>query len=297
VSGDVSLDVLDAAGHVVRHLSSAPIPPIPDPPAPVPDFWLEVQQPMPATTGMHRINWNMRYDNPPAFNHNYAQVMGGVPFETPYTPEGPIALPGTYTFRLTVNGKSYTQTAALRNDPRSPASAADLAAQHELQMHLYDGAKLAWDGWHRVDAIRHDIANLAGSAPGDVRAAAMTLDSTLARIAGSTAIVPAGRNLRGVAPTFASLNGTEPGESSVLLSMNGQLRTQDYGDMAPNAHMQRAWLTACTDLRTVVQKYNSVIATQLPAFNSVLARNGVASKVTGSALTAPACGSTAVATR
>ena len=43
---------------------------------------------MPTDIGTNRINWNIRYDNPPAFNHNYAQVMGGVPSQTQYTPQG-----------------------------------------------------------------------------------------------------------------------------------------------------------------------------------------------------------------
>src|SRR6202043_2338235 len=39
--GEIRLEVLDAGGKVVRHMSSAPVPPINDPPPAVPDFWLE----------------------------------------------------------------------------------------------------------------------------------------------------------------------------------------------------------------------------------------------------------------
>jgi photosystem II stability/assembly factor-like uncharacterized protein len=142
-SGDITLDIMDAAGKVVRHMSSAPIPPLPDAPPPVPNFWLEKPKPMPTEVGTNRINWNIRYDNPPAFTHNFAQVMGAMTEDTPYSPEGPLALPGVYTLKLTVNGKSYTQTLTVKNDPRSPATAADLRAQHELQMNLYNYAKEA----------------------------------------------------------------------------------------------------------------------------------------------------------
>jgi hypothetical protein len=74
-------------------------------------WWLEVPRPLPAEVGLNRVNWNIRYDNPPAFNRNYAQVMSAVPHETPYTPAGPLALPGAYTARLTVDGRSYLRTA------------------------------------------------------------------------------------------------------------------------------------------------------------------------------------------
>jgi photosystem II stability/assembly factor-like uncharacterized protein len=152
-AGDITLEILDSSGTVVRHMSSAPIPPLPDPPPPVPDYWLEKPRPMPAEPGTNRINWNIRYDNPPAFTHNYAQVMGAVKGETPASPEGPLALPGTYTLKLTVDGHTYMQTLTVRNDPRSPALATDLRAEHALQMKLRDGAVEAWDGYKQVAAV------------------------------------------------------------------------------------------------------------------------------------------------
>ncbi len=50
----VTLDLLDAAGAVVRRYSSDPIPAIPEPPPPVPTEWIYVAQPMPTASGMHR---------------------------------------------------------------------------------------------------------------------------------------------------------------------------------------------------------------------------------------------------
>ena len=289
-SGDITLDILDAAGNVVRHLSSAPIPPLPDPPAPVATWWLEVPRPLPTAMGLNRVNWNIRYDNPPAFNHNYAQVMSAIPHETPYTPEGPLALPGVYTVRLTVDGKSYSQRVTVRNDPRSPASAADLVAQHALQMKLYLGAQASWDGWHQVAAVRDAVSRVAGNKPpADVAAAAATLDSALALIQGDAAPMANFARHQGP-PTFASLNGTEPGESIPLESMNGQLRTTDYGDMAPSAQMLAAWRSACQDLRRVETAWKSLTAKSLPEFNALLARNGVAAvPVPMGTLPSPAC--------
>ncbi len=98
-AGTITLEVADATGHVVRHMSSAPIPPLPDPPPPVPDYWLEKPKPMPTEIGTNRTTWNLRYDNPPAFVHNFAQVMGAVAGDTPASPEGPLALPGVYTLQ------------------------------------------------------------------------------------------------------------------------------------------------------------------------------------------------------
>ena len=152
------------------------------------------------------------------------------------TPEGPLALPGVYTVKLTVDGKSYTQTVTVRNDPRSPATLADLQAQHDLQMKLYNGAKETWDGYLQVDAMRKAVANVtASNPPAEVATAAAAFDAALARVGGVPGIVDNTRGnafQKGLPPTFALLNGKEGGEN-VLFSTNGQLRTNDSGDRHP----------------------------------------------------------------
>jgi hypothetical protein len=157
-SSDIKLEVRDATGTVIRHYSSAPIPPLNEPPLPVPDHWVAKPKPMPTEMGTNRINWDIRYDAPPAFAHSYA--INANEGETPASPEGPLALPGTYSLVLTVDGKTYTQTVNVRNDPRSPATAADLRAQHELQMKLDEGIKTAYAGYSQVTAVRNQLAAL-----------------------------------------------------------------------------------------------------------------------------------------
>jgi hypothetical protein len=92
-------------------------------------------------------------------------------------------------------------------------------------------------------------------------------------------------------PTFAALNGTEPGESIPLESMNGQLRTTDYGDMAPSVQMLKAWQWACTDLKTVVAGWKTVTTKSLPELNALLAKNGLSPvAIPTGALPVPPCG-------
>jgi hypothetical protein len=259
-------------------------------------WWLEVAQSLPTATGLNRINWDIRYDNPPAFNHNYAQVMSAIPHETPYTPEGPLALPGVYTVRLTVDGKSYSQTVTVRNDPRSPASAADLQAQHALQMNLYAGARTSWDGWHQIAAVRDALARaMQANPPAEVAAPAATLDSAMSQLQGDAA--PMGNFARHVGPpNFAALNGTEPGESIPLESMNGQLRTTDYGDMAPSEQMLKAWHSACADLRTVEAAWKAVTTKSLPELNALLTKDGLSAVAVPTApLAVPNCGTAGAA--
>jgi len=288
-AGAVVLEISDASGKVVRHLSSAPIPPLPDPPPPVPDYWLEKPTSMPTEGGTNRINWNIRYDNPPAFVHNYAQVMGAVAGDTPASPEGPLALPGVYTLTLTVDGKRYTQTVTVKNDPRSPATAADLRAQHDLQMKLYDGIKEAWDGYQQVAAMRAAVAAISrANLPAEVAAAISTFHASLAAVGGSTA----GGRGRGGGGFGGAGGGTPPPPN--FAGLNGalirQLDTLDFGDMAPNEPMNKAFVAGCTDLKTAVTNWSAINAKDLVAFNALMARNNLKPvPAAAPALAVPAC--------
>ena len=288
-AGDVTLDVLDASGNVVRRLSSAPIPPLPDPPPAVPDYWLEKPRPMPVEAGLNRINWNIRYDNPPAFTHNYAQVMGAVAGDTPASPEGPLALPGVYTLKLTVDGRTYTQTLTVKNDPRSPASAADLRAQHELQMKLSEGAAEAWDGYKQVTAMRDAVAAVThANPPADVTSAAAAFDAKLAAVAGTP-----GTGRRGGGGGFAGAGGPPPPPTFVAVNaaLVRQLDTLDFGDMAPTESMTNAYANGCGELKTVVSNWKAINARELTAFNEVLTKNNLQPIAAASpALPVPTCG-------
>jgi len=274
--GYITLEISDASGVVVRHMSSAPIAPYPDPPPRLPDWWLEHRKPMPTEIGTNRINWNLRYDEPPAFVHWWEHVTGAVPGDTPASPEGPIVIPGVYTLKLTVDGKSYTQHVTVKNDPRSPASPADLRAQHELQVKLYDGTRQSWDGYHQVNAMREALARVsAANPPADVAAAARVLDAKLLALAGTGIGGRGGRGGPPLPPNFTTLNGTEPEEGAVMLSMNGQLKIQDYGDMAPTETMRKAWTQVCLDMRTALGEWQAINAKDLVAFNALLTKNNL----------------------
>jgi photosystem II stability/assembly factor-like uncharacterized protein len=265
-TGDITLDVLDASGHVVRHMSSAPVAPVDEashPPAP--SFWLGTPRAMPTGIGLNRVNWNLRYDDPPAFSHSFG--INANPGLTPASPEGPLALPGTYTVRLTVDGKRYTQTVSVRNDPRSPATTADLRAQHTLLMKAYDGARAAWDGYQQVAELHAAVESAASNAA--VAAAAGALAAKLDSVSGGSGGGRGrgfGRGRGTVAPpNFRALNGTMLRELDLL----------DSGDMAPTPAMASASAASCGELRAAVSAWRAVTTTDLPAFNAQLAKAGL----------------------
>jgi photosystem II stability/assembly factor-like uncharacterized protein len=107
----VVIDVLDARGATVRHWSSADKPVAIDPQKlTVVPSWIEVPPAISADPGAHRFLWT---------------------FEAG-TAEGPLAPPGSYAIRLTVDGKTYRRSARILRDPRIAATDADLRAQYDL---------------------------------------------------------------------------------------------------------------------------------------------------------------------
>src|SRR6266571_3366619 len=159
-------------------MTSGPVEPVKEAARPPePNFWIAPPFQLPAEAGGNRTNWDLRADDPPAFSHSYE--INANPGLTPPSPEGPLVPPGVYTVRLTVAGKSSTQPLTVINDPRSPATAADVRAQYALQSKLVAGMRLSWDGYRQVAALRALVA--ADTAIPAVKA----FDSTLAAVGGN----------------------------------------------------------------------------------------------------------------
>lgn len=114
----------------------------------LPDCGLPLYWPAPAltlgtTAGMHRFNWDLRFD--PIADEGGGRGGGGgaggaVPHRTYAAINAPWAPPGNYTVRLTVDGKSYTQPIVVKLDPRVKTPAVALTQLFTLTRTLYDDA-------------------------------------------------------------------------------------------------------------------------------------------------------------
>jgi photosystem II stability/assembly factor-like uncharacterized protein len=282
-SSPITLEVIDASGAIVRHMSSAPGAPVAEAAEPPePNFWLAQPVSMPTNVGINRTNWDLRYDPPPAFTHSFE--INANPGLTPPSPEGPLAVPGVYTLKLTVDGRSYTQRVTVKNDPCSPVKMADLRAQLDLELKYYDGAKVSSDAYNQITTMRHSMAEYThGSAPSEIVTAATVLDAKLAALGGTTDRGRGGFTGGGGTPpppTFMAINGT----------MGHQLTAMDNGDMAPNEPMRKGYIAKCSDLKTAITSWKNISTVDLPAFNTILIRNNLKPiAATSPALAVPVC--------
>ena len=137
-ASEIKLEILDATGVPVCHFSSADKPEKIDENAlPYPTYWFRPAQILTAQAGMQRFIWDLHYAPPPGVRRSYP--MTAILYDTPLSPVGPWVLPGEYTLRLTVNGKTFTQTFTVTMDPRVIASKDVLREQFDLSMACYNG--------------------------------------------------------------------------------------------------------------------------------------------------------------
>ncbi|HWC75307.1 MAG TPA: hypothetical protein VG454_15335, partial [Gemmatimonadales bacterium] len=256
----ITLEVLDASGKIVRHMTSGPVEPVKEAAQPPePNFWIAPPFRLPAEMGGNRTNWDLRADAPPAFTHTFE--INANPGATPPSPVGPLVPPGRYTLRLTVDGKAYTQPVTVVNDPRSPASPADVRAQYALQMRVVAAMQMSWDSYQQIAALRAAVAtDTASSQPAAVVAAAKTFDSTLVAVGGEPGRTPGafgGGGGGGGAfrpgpppPTFVGVNET----------LRRTMTTLETADIAPTPAMQAAYGAACKDLGTAMATWRGISA-------------------------------------
>ncbi len=128
--GPLTLSIYDRAGNLVRRFSSTDVPRPIDPEITVPTYWVRPARIPSASSGLHRFLWDYRYARPKAVAYDYP--ISAIYHDTPLAPQGVLALPGLYTVKLSVDGRTYTQPLTLRMDPRVPASPSQLREQFAL---------------------------------------------------------------------------------------------------------------------------------------------------------------------
>jgi photosystem II stability/assembly factor-like uncharacterized protein len=120
-SGPVTLDIEDAEGRLVRRFSSAEKPRQRYPQQlRFTEDWLPVERRVSTAAGMHRFVWDLHYPGPAAPSALDLWFKSGA-----------WAVPGQYTVKLVVDGKTYSQPLTVKMDPRVKTSLADLERQFE----------------------------------------------------------------------------------------------------------------------------------------------------------------------
>jgi hypothetical protein len=217
-AGPVTLEILDAAGAVVRKYSSSdPVEPV-DPNLPVPTYWVRPSRSLPATAGMHRALWDMHYTPLPGGGGRGGLPMTAIVHDTAPAPNSIWAAPGKYTVRLTVDGKAYSQPLTLTMDPRVKTPPVGLQQQFTISKALYDDVVAAQKALAQLRGIRTQ----SGAAP---------FAQQLTALEGSPGGGPGGRGAAPAGPD--SLN-------SVAGALGALMTTLQSADVTPTTQLASA---------------------------------------------------------
>jgi len=166
--GEVTVEISDDQGRVLRHMSSTRTAKSEQPPE-WPDR-IVTGDLIPARAGMNRLVWDLRMDDP-------AQIPGA--FYEDQAPRGVIVPPGRYSVKLTSAGESRTAPLTVLADPRVPGSAAGIAAKTALAVNVATDI----DALHRaVNAVRQAKAALPADAPAPLREKLTGLEEALMQV-------------------------------------------------------------------------------------------------------------------
>ncbi len=156
--GEVTIEILDASGTVVRKFSSNKTEPLEEPLDP--DDKKPEKQIKPED-GLNRFVWDLRYDEA-------NRVPGYFLWEYNEGAKGPLALPGNYQVRLTANGKTLTAPLEVKIDPRVTVSQADLEKQFKLEMNVREQLNRVYDAVNQIQDVREQLEGLKKRVvPGD----------------------------------------------------------------------------------------------------------------------------------
>lgn len=180
----VVLEVFDQANNLVRRFSSADKPEqLNEKDYEVPDYWYRQPVVLPANSGMQRFVWDLKYTPPKAMRYGFP--ISAIYRDTPRNPQGPFVMPGEYKLKLTVDGRSYTQTLIVKIDPRVKAAAADLSSQFDLSLRSYEAMQKSMEALEQVRGLKSQIKTLTERAgPGLLANSLKSLDEKLTAISG-----------------------------------------------------------------------------------------------------------------
>jgi len=185
-SGPVTLEVLDAQGKLVRRYSSADRPEATEEElrktSDIPLYWIRKAGILSTEGGMHRWVWDLHSAPPAAGKGEYP--IAAIPHDTPRGPQGPRALPGQYTVRLTVNGKSYAVPLTVKMDPRVKTPLAALAQQFRMEMRLVALLAQGQEAIMQAGGIREQIQKLIQQVSAEMGESLKTLDTKLSAVLG-----------------------------------------------------------------------------------------------------------------
>lgn len=186
--------------------------------------------------------------------------------DTPRTTSSPWVLPGAYTVKLTVDGKTYSQPLTLVMDPRVKTTGAGLRQQYTASKELYDDVKATLSAMDQMKSLREQLSAVKTKA-GSAAEAVAKLDEKAAALEGK------------IPPKFGG-GGRAPWSGPETLNrVSGSLRMLmmmlQEADVAPTTQELAAVQAERKKFSVAMDQWNAIKTGDLAKLNAQLKAAGV----------------------
>jgi len=288
------IEILDSSGAVIRKLDG------------------------PARAGMNRAGWNFLYEPPKLV------ALRTTPTENPHIWEerrfrshdsrpvlhwgiqqaevGPMALPGKYTVRLTVDGQTFLQPLSVVKNPNVHTSDVDLAAAFKLQMRIREDITKTSEAVNKTEWMRQQlevIAHMLGGRKIEPQRAGEKKEEAQESKPEKSEADPDPELLKAIAAMDQKMQDVE----YKFISREDALSDDKYYSVPEKIYLQLIWLNGevgtgagdvaggvdhpptdtVADILQTIEKdlaeaqgaYQKLMETQLPSFNRTLLDKGI----------------------
>jgi photosystem II stability/assembly factor-like uncharacterized protein len=253
-SAPVTLEIFDSKGQLARRFASTDKLEKVDPKSvDIPEAWLPAPKPLEATAGMHRFVWDLHYSAPRTFGPTLYYLPAA----------GPLALPGNYTVKLTVAGRTYIQPLTVLIDPRVTTPPAELQQEFLLASDLTSMMSEVATVRSQADNLRKQVQEVRPRTNSALTATLDAFDHSLLDLMG----------------TPARFFGEDTGDRTSLQYLARQLRVVDSSVDGSDAPLTAGDRAACDRVRQIfsstISKWNELKTAGLAQINSQLQQAGL----------------------
>jgi len=255
----VTLQILDAQGHVLRHFSSAEKQPPPRPLLPIAERWFPKPQILDTASGEHRFVWDL------ATSSSSAGTGDDDADDELGAPAGPRVPPGIYTLRLKVaagmpeDSVQMDRPLRVTMDPRCSCTQAMLDAQFTLAQRVYTQLIPGRKAMAELESVESQVRKLKDpSNSADLADAIQQAQAKLDAIRGGE--------------REAHESDAEPGLGEATSALGTVLRVVESGDRTAPASALEIFDEMSKAEREKVAAWEQYKKTEVPALNAALQR-------------------------
>ena len=210
----------------------------------------------PMAAGVQHFTWDLQYAPVTPFQ---GMVLWGA------TTNGPLALPGTYQARLTVDGQTFTQPITVKKHPLYTISDADMRAQFELASRIRDKVNEANEAIIQIRRIKTQLKDRTDkNNSADAKAIAEQFTKELSAVEEDVYQV---RNQSNQDPLNFPIK-----TNNRLASL---LRVVTTGEGRPIGNAEPIFEDLQKELKAETDRLQRALSTYLPRFNQLAQRIGM----------------------